>query len=172
MRSSRNYSQRESRTAPTSIPTVPDLGRLSMPRKTNRAAAKIVASGDVLWDKRRVARKAQKRALQIREAHELRPGHHVPSRRQKLWIGKRLSDWSWAERNSVLVAPRIVTEQQLDDLVSMTHLPYAQRAVLRIQGLTLEQLTHVGQRAPRTALLIHVDPATKTQQRIRAASIG
>lgn len=71
--SNRNFSRCEKRKAPTAIPAVPDLGRLTMPRKTNRAAARAVASGDVLWDKRKVHRKARKRALETQARRRAGP---------------------------------------------------------------------------------------------------
>lgn len=45
----------------------------TMPCKTNRAAARAVASGDVLWDKRKVDRKARKRALETQALRRAGP---------------------------------------------------------------------------------------------------
>jgi hypothetical protein len=52
MSSNRHFSRCEKRKAPAAV-AAPDLGRLTMPHKTNHAAARTVASGDVLWDKRK-----------------------------------------------------------------------------------------------------------------------
>lgn len=60
--------RRKARKQRTELPEVPDLGRLAMPRRGNRAAAKAVATGDLLWDKRRVARKEAKIARKRQEA--------------------------------------------------------------------------------------------------------
>lgn len=172
MSRNRSFSQREERTARTSVPAVPDLGRLTMPRKTNRVAAKIVASGDVLWDKRKVERKARKLALATQEARASRPGAHRLSRRQKQWVGNHLPAWSWNGSTGALQAPKQATRQQLDELVAVTRLPYVQRAALKIQGLCLEQLKYVAQCSPKTIVLIHVDPLMKSQQTVRVPRLG
>jgi hypothetical protein len=39
-----------------------------------------------------------------------------------------------------------------------TRLPYVQRAVLKIQGLCLEQIRYIAERAPQTVLFVLVDP--------------
>jgi hypothetical protein len=171
MSSNRNFSRREKRKAPAELPAVQDLGRMTMPRKTNRAAAATVASGDVLWDKRKVDRKARKRALETEASRASHPGAHSLSRKQKRWISNHLPAWSWGSGTDTLQAPVQTTRQELDELVEVTRLPYVQRAVLRIQGLSLEQIEYVAERAPRTILLILVDPLTTGQQTIRRARI-
>jgi hypothetical protein len=50
---------------------------------TNRAAALVVASGDRFWDKRKVAAKARKRALEMELTRASNSGAHRMSRRQK-----------------------------------------------------------------------------------------
>lgn len=52
-----------------------------MPRKSNRTAALRVAAGDRFWDKRKVAAKARKHALEVELA--FRQGAHRLTRRQK-----------------------------------------------------------------------------------------
>lgn len=172
MGSNRNYSQREKRKAPASVPAVPDLGRLSMPRKTNRAAALIVASGDVLWDKRRVDRKARKRALETAAARETHKGFHQLSRKQKQWIINHIPAWSWNTETAALQAPTKVTQQQLDELIEVTRLPYVQRAVITVQGLSLAELEYVTERAPRTARFVLLDTQTMHRQTVRTPRIS
>lgn len=139
MASNRNFSRREQRKVPVEIPAVPDLGvRLTMPRKSNRAAALTVASGDRFWDKRKVAAKARKRALEIEEARVSNPGAHRLTRKQKQWMENHLSTWSWNASDDVLQAPPAAGQEQLDELVTATRLPYVQRAAVKIQGLCLE----------------------------------
>lgn len=69
-----------------------------------------------------------------------------------------------------LVAPRNTTQQQLDELVEVTCLPYVQRAVVKVQGLYMEQVRYVVERAPRTALL--VDHEKSSQQTVRVPRLG
>jgi hypothetical protein len=92
---------------------------------------------------------------------------HSLSRRQKKWIGNHLSAWSWDASTGALQAPAKTIPRQLDDLAEVTGLPYVQRAVLKVQGLSMEQIEYVAERASRTALFILVDPLMKTQQTIR-----
>ena len=142
-----------------------------MPRKTNAKAARIVAFGDLLWDKRKVERKAQKRARQVQASRSARPRFHRLSRRQKQWLGKHLSSWSWDTSSDALKTSGHPTQDQLDELVAATRLPYVQRAVLRLQGLCLEQLKYIAERAPETVRVINVDPGSQGQQVIRVARI-
>lgn len=95
-----------------------------MPRKSNRAAALRVASGDRFWDKRKVAAKARKRAAEIELARASNPGAHRLTRKQKQWLENHLSTWVWASSNDVLQAPPAATRAQLDELVASTRLPY------------------------------------------------
>lgn len=172
MARNRSFSRREERKEPVELAAVPDLGvKITMPRKTNRAAARAVASGDVFWDKRKVARKARRNAMETQLARASRPAAHRLSRRQKQWMENHLLAWSWNNSNDVLEAPRAATQQQLDELVAATRLPYVQRAVLKIQGLCLEQIQYVAERAPKTVLFILVDPLAKSQRTIRVSRI-
>lgn len=172
MARNRNFSRREVRKAPVELAPVPDLGvRITMPRKTNSAAARTVSSGDVLWDKRKVERKARKRALETQGSRVSHPGVHELSRRQKQWIGKHLQDWSWDVSTGALQAPKQRTQQQLDELVVVTRLPYVQRALVKVLGLSLEEIGYVAERAPQTVRFILVDPLTKSQRTIRAPRI-
>ncbi|MET3934855.1 hypothetical protein [Arthrobacter sp. OAP107] len=171
MGSNRNFSRRENCKAPATVPAVPDLGRLTLPRKTNKAAAKTVASGDVLWDKRKVAGKARKRALETQARRISQLGVHSLSRRQKKWIGNHLSAWSWDASTGALQAPTKATQRQLDELVEVARLPYVQRALVKVQGVSLEQIVYVAERAAKTALFVLVDPVRKSQQTIRVAHV-
>lgn len=166
-----NFHQRADCKVRSAVPAVPDLGRLSMPRKTNTKAARIVASGDVLWDKRKVARKAQKRARQFQDARSARPGFHRLSRRQKQWLVKHLDSWSWNTSSDALVPVGHPSQAQLDELVAATRLPYVQRAVLRLQGLCAEQIKYIAERSPETLRIIGVDSGSQSQQVIRVARI-
>lgn len=173
MSSNRDFSRREDRKAAVELPTVQDLGvRITMPRQTNRAAAKTVASGDRFWDKRKVARKARRRALEIQAARVAQPRPHSLTRRQKQWVSNHLADWCWDGATGALQAPGKVTQEQLDELVEVTCLPYVQRAVVRVQGLCQEQVRYVADRAPRTARLILVDRQGCSQQTVRASRLG
>jgi hypothetical protein len=173
MASNRNFSRREPRKAPVELAAVPDLGvKITMPRKTNRAAAKAVASGDRFWDKRKVAAKARKRALEIELLATSRQGAHRLTRRQKQWMENHLRSWSWNTSNDALQAPPGPTQVQLDELVAATRLPYVQRAVLKIQGLCLDQIRYIAERAPQTVLFVLVDPLAKSQQTIRVPRLG
>jgi hypothetical protein len=173
MSSNRHSTRREERKAAVELPTVPDLSvRTTMPRKTNRSAARIVASGDAFWDKRKVAKKARRRALEIQAARVAQPRPHSLTRRQKQWVSNHLAGWSWDGATGALQAPPRVTQEQLDELVDVTCLPYVQRAVVRVQGLCQEQVRYIAERAPRTARFVLVDRQGCSQQTVRASRLG
>lgn len=173
MASNHNFSRREQRKAPVDLPAVPDLGvKITMPRKTNRAAARTVASGDRFWDKRKVAAKARRRAAEIERARASNPGAHRLTRKQKQWLENHLSTWAWTGSTDVLQAPPAATREQLDELVAATRLPYVQRAVLKIQGLCLEQIRYIAERAPQTVVLVLVDTRAGSLQTIRVPRLG
>jgi hypothetical protein len=170
MSNNRSFSQREEHKTPIELPPVPDLGvKITMPRRTNRRAAKRVASGDVFWDKRKVASKARKRAL---EAQAAQPKPHSLSRRQKQWISNHLTAWSWDPVTGALQAPARATQAQLDELAVVTWLPYVQRAVMKIQGLCLEQVRYVAARAPKTIRIVLVDRQESSQQTVCVPRLG
>lgn len=167
------FTRREERTPPSLLPVVSDLGpRLTMPRKTNRAAARSVAAGDRSWDKRKVDRKARKRALELHENRAANPLPHRLSRKQRQWVMAHLPGWSWAGGEGALVAPNQVTDEHLDDLILATRLPYVQRAILRLQGLSKEQGEYIVLRAPRTVRLILENPNEGRRMVVRAPRIA
>jgi hypothetical protein len=173
MASSRSFGRREERKAPMELPSVPDLGaKITTPRKTNRAAARTIASGDLFWDGRKVVRKARRRALELELTRTAHPGVHRLTRRQKQWLAGHLPGWSWSASGDALGAPKAATQAQLDELAAATRLPYVRRAVLKVQGLSLEQLQHVAERAPLTMRLVLVDPLTGGQRTVRVPRRG
>jgi hypothetical protein len=169
MAQNQTFHRREQRKAPAELPVVHDLGpRLTMPRKTNRAAARTVTGGDSFWDKRKVDRKARKRAVELQENRAANPLPHRLSRKQRQWVMAHLPGWSWAGGAGALVAPDLVTTEHLDDLVNATRLPYVQRAVLRLQGVSKEQAEYIAIRAPRTVRLVLEDPREYRRTVVRA----
>lgn len=140
MNNNQAFSRREERKAASTLPAVSDLGpKITMPRKNNRSAARTVASGNPFWDKRKIERKARKHAVELHENRTENPLPHRLSRKQRQWVMEHLPGWSWAGGTGALVAPDLVTTEHLDDLVNATRLPYVQRAILRLQGLSKEQ---------------------------------
>lgn len=172
MPKTKNRGHRETRKPQRELPDVPDLGNLSMPRKGNRAAARYVATVGNLWDRRRADRKARKRALGQQSAEANWPVNHRLSRRQKQWLLAHLPGWSVDTSTDALRAPAQTTTQQLDELVKATHLPYVQRAVLKVRGLNQEECQYVTARAPKTMRFILVDTLMKSQQTIRVPRIA
>lgn len=117
MSSNRTFSRREECKQATVLPVVSDLGpKITMPNKTNRSAARAVASGHRFWDER----KARRRTLARQEVTESYPLPHRLRRKRRQWLTAHLSGWSWAGGESALVAPAAVTAEQLHDLVNRT----------------------------------------------------
>lgn len=123
MARNRNFSRREKRKAPATVPAVPDRGRLTMPRKTNQAAAKTVAARDVLSGQAQSSPQGPQAGSGNKGAQDL------------------------------------------------TRLPYVQRALVKVQGVSLEQIVYVAGRAPKTALFVRVNPVRKSQQTMRVAHL-
>lgn len=168
MRYDQSSRRRENKTPAAPLPSVPDLGhKITMPRKSNRAAAKLVASGDVFWDKRKVASKARRTARLDQAQAELYPPAHKLSRNQRTWLLTHLPGWTWDNNTSSLMAPQNLSGDYMSTLVEVTHLPYIQRAILRIQGLPYEELQQLAQLAPSTITLFHRSAITTAQLRVR-----
>lgn len=129
-------------------PELPWMGALRKPRLNNTRAVKAVLAGDLLWDKRAVARSAQKKA---RAATDARLDHRNTGRlasNNRRWLLTHLPGWHW--EYPYLIAPDMVDDTVLRHLVSASHLPYVRRASLLIQGLTVKQLDSVIDQMPLT----------------------
>lgn len=169
MARNQTFNRREERKRATEVPVVSDLGpKITMPRKTNRSAARRIAAGDPFWDKRKVERKDRKQARVKAERNESYPVPHRLSRKQRQWIMAHLPGWSWASGSGALIAPAGAAVEHLDDLVKATRLPYVQRAILRLQGMGKEQAEYVAERAPRTVRIVLDDPLEKSSRVVRA----
>lgn len=167
MSNNRAFSRREERKARTEIPAVEDLGhKITMPRKTNRRAARTVASGDRFWDKSKVERKARKRTLEIQANRETNPVPHRLTRKQRQWMLAHLPGWSW-DASGTLKAPENVTESELERLVQVTRLPYVQRAALRLMNMTPGHAHYVAERAPTTIRITLIEPHINGQRIVR-----
>lgn len=104
MAKSKNRGHRETRKVREPIPEVPDLGRLSMPRKTNRAAAKYVATVGRLWDRRRAARKALKKGLARQESDALWREERLRARIVRDRMLETMTGWVFDHRLHAFVA--------------------------------------------------------------------
>ena len=168
MARTQTFHRREERKVRADLPVPQDLGaRLTMPRRTNRTAARTIAAGDRFWDKRKVARKARREALASHEARVAHPLPHRLSRKQKEWVAAHRPEWAWEGSTEALKAPADVRPEQLDDLIRVTHLPYMQRALLKVQDLAREQAEYVTARAPQTMRIVLVDPCEGSARVIR-----
>lgn len=146
---------------------MPPLGHLRTPRKTNRKAVRRVLEGDLLWDKRAVARAERKKALQRQQAQADHPRPHTLTKQQRQWLLGHLTGWTWDQMARAFTAPERFGIVELDELVEALHLPYAKRAVISIQGLDLEVLQGLAQLVPDTVVIQQVEVSHDGLARMR-----
>lgn len=148
--------RRESKKLAVALPAIPNLGKLSKPRKNNAAAAKTIAAGDIFWDKRKVAAKARQKALYTAAQKEAHPEHHTLTAKQRQWLMKHLPSWSWDSTTKSLVAPSPLLIEHREQLIQAARLPYVTRASLRLSSLNVEQARAIKKSLPHTVQIILV----------------
>lgn len=153
---SKNRGHRESRKPQQELPVVPDLGRLSMPRKSNRAAAKYVASVGNLWDRRRADRKAVKNARLHRDALATNPRRQHLNKAVRLRMLDAMSGWSFDQRTKAFV-PSDTAPERLEELLDAVTDLGPETVVLRVAGLSLHEARRVRGYLERGSSLIVVN---------------
>lgn len=167
MASHRSHARRETKKAAAAIPAIPNLGKLSRPRKTNATAAKTIAAGDIFWDKRKVASKARSAALHTHAAELAHPGHHRLTTKQRGWLMNHLPAWSWNTATNSLVAPQPLLPEHMGQLANAARLPYMTHASLRLQALDAEQARHIAKALPATLQMILISTDGNRQTIVR-----
>ena len=135
MTKSKTRSHRESRKAQQELPKVPDLGRLAMPRKGDRAAAKYVASVGSLCDRRRADRKARKNALAYQDAVSANPRHQHLDKIVREQMLTAMAGWSFDHEAKAFVAIDTAPERFEELLDAVIDLGPS-KVVLRVSGLS------------------------------------
>ena len=169
MPKNKNRGRRQTWKPQQELPVVPDLGNLSMPRRSNRAAAKYVATVGNLWDRRRADRKAQKNALARADAILASPRRqHLdkPVREQML---STMSGWSFDHKTKAFVPKHAARhalstsvadsasdhfEELLDAIVDVR----PATVVLRVSGLTLFEAARVRGYLTNGSMLVQINP--------------
>lgn len=131
MAKNKNRGHRETRKPPHEIPEVPDLGRLSMPRKTNRRAAMDVAAGVLLWDRRRVARAAERR---VRRRLVLAPARHLTKDQRQLML-TTMTGWGYDRPSQMFVTDQ-VTPERLEQLIRTSLVCRSSRCIDTPEGVS------------------------------------
>jgi len=137
-----NRGHREARKPRQELPEVPDLGRLSMPRKGNRAAAKYVANVGPLWDRRRAERKARKNALLREDALRESPRRRHLDKRVREQLLRTMTGWSFDHKRRMFVATDFAPER-LDELIDAIVEIGPQVVTLRVSDLSLQEAARV-----------------------------
>lgn len=135
--------RREPKKAPAEIPAVPDLGRLKMPRKNNAAAAKEVASGNVFWDRRHVARSEQKKALRRAEVIESRRRYKRLEKSVRVEMLQWAPSWSWSTVSKCFyIDAEKVTQFQAEEMAEAISTAFndAEPTQLNVRGIDQHQL--------------------------------
>ena len=146
---------REQKKPSQPVPELPySLGRLRMPRKTNRKAAKLIDRGVNLWDRRAVDRRARRRGIENAEGHEARRMYYrtVNSYLRNLVHGA--PGWKLGEDGQGIIEPDpkldLSFEERLANLLGSAKVvpldnPTGERLFFRVAELTHPE--HVDLRA-------------------------
>ncbi|MFF2053772.1 hypothetical protein ACFVU2_19365 [Leifsonia sp. NPDC058194] len=156
MSKSKNRGFRELRKPQQELPEVPDLGRLSMPRKGNRAAAKYVATIGPLWDRRRAERKARKNALIREDALRANPRRRHLDKAVRERMLRTMAGWSFDHKAKAFVAKNSAPER-LDELIDAVVEIRAETVTLRVSGLSLQEAARVRGYLATGSLLVNVN---------------
>lgn len=157
MAKSKNRGHREARKPQQALPTVSDLGRLSVPRKSNRAAAKYVANVGVLWDRRRADRKARQRALDREDALLATPRRRHLDKQVREQMLRTMTGWRFDHRAKAFIVNDFAPER-LEELIDAVIEMRPRTLTLRVSDLSLSEAARVrGYLAPGS-LLVQVNP--------------
>lgn len=156
MSKSKNRGFREMRKPRQELPEVPDLGRLSMPRRSNRAAAKYVATIGPLWDRRRAERKARKNALIREDALRTNPRRRHLEKAVRERMLRTMAGWSFDQKAKAFVAKNSVPER-LDELIDAVVEIRPETVTLRVSGLSLQEAARVRGYLATGSLLVNVN---------------
>lgn len=145
---------REQRKPAQPAPELPhSLGRLRMPRKTNRKAAKLIESGVKLWDRRHVDRRARSWGIRNAEGEESRRRYHRLQNDYLRNLLKMAKGWQFMDRQGAIEPdPRVTMsfEERIDSLIAAAKIvpfrnPEGEHVFFRVAGLTHPE--HVDLRA-------------------------
>jgi hypothetical protein len=152
-----NRGHRETRKPQQELPEIPDLGRLSMPKKGNRAAAKYVANVGPLWDRRRAERKARKNALLREDAQRSNPRRRHLEKSAREQLLRAMPGWSFDHKRKAFVANdfRPVRLEELVDAIAELD---QENLTLRVSDLSLQEAARVRGYLRRGSLLVTVRP--------------
>lgn len=153
MAKSKNRGHREARKQRQELPVVPDLGRLAMPRKRNRAAAKYVAEIGPLWDRRRASRTARRTAIRRERARADDPRKRHLDKAVRVRLLHLAPSWRFDHSQRALVAVDHAPEHVDELVVAITQLG-AEPITLRVSGLPLRAAARVGRALPDRSQLV------------------
>ncbi|QEW00621.1 hypothetical protein F6J84_11285 [Microbacterium caowuchunii] len=142
MGKSKSRGFREMRKPRPELPDVPDLGTLSMPRKSNRAAAKYVAMVGSLWGRRRADRKARKLALRRQDAQAANPRRHHLDKAVREQMLTAMPGWVFDHKTKMFV-PMDDAPERLEELLDAVTDLQSQTIVLRVAGLSPAEAARV-----------------------------
>lgn len=137
-----NRGHRETRKPRQACPVLPDLGVLSMPRRSNRSAAKYVAAVGRLWDRRRVDRKARKNALRRQDAVSASPMRQHLDKALRLRMLGAMPGWIFDQRSKAFV-PNDDAPERFEELLDAVTDLQSEVIVLRVSGLSATEAARV-----------------------------
>jgi len=127
------------------LPELPySLGRLRMPRKTNRKAAKLIESGVKLWDRRYADRRARQRGIENAEGQERNRRYRRLQNDYLRNLLKVARGWQFMDRQGAIepdLRVEMSFEERIDSLIAAAKIvpfrnPEDEEVYFRVAGLT------------------------------------
>ena len=139
MPKSMNRGHRETRKPQQELPDLPrTLGRLSMPRRTNRKAAKYIAETGWFWDRRRVARRLERERLRRQHYRATDPRRQHLSKTDRKQLLAAAPHWRYDAKTQTLHASEL-TAAVLEELIDAIVLFGQQPVTLRLADVSTRE---------------------------------
>lgn len=139
MAKSQDRGHREARKPRAELPELPrSLGRLSMPRKTNRSAAKYIAESGWLWDRRRVARRLERERQRLQRDRATDPRRQHLSKADRKRLLAAAPRWRYDPKTQTLHASEL-TVAVLEELIDAITLFGEEPVTLRVADISARE---------------------------------
>jgi hypothetical protein len=171
MPKSKNRGHREARKPQQELTVPPLVGKArrdyAAPRKSDRSAAKYIATVGLLWDRRRVDRKARKNALARQDAVSANPRLQSLDKVVREQMLAAMPGWSFDHQAKAFVAGGAsatahttspISSDELEELLDAVTDLGPQKITLRVAGLTSREAARVRGYLGAGSMLVLVNP--------------
>lgn len=158
MAKNKDRGHRESRKPQQELPELPDrIGRLSMPRKTNRSAAKYIATTGWFWDRRRVQRRDARRRIERQRDRAIDPHRRHLAKADRRQMLAAMPRWRYAQATKAFVATEHSAEV-LEELIAAAVGLGDRPITLRVHDLSLREAWRIRERLADGSAVDPIDP--------------